>query len=953
MGSGAALVFLAIATPAAADRPVDFGRDVTPILEQHCLRCHQPGNKKGDVSLATFHDLKANGSVVPGKPDESFLLDLVTPADTGKRPRMPKEGRPLSDEQLALLRRWIAEGARWPDQIVLRERSRADKTWWSLQPLGRIPPPAPEGIPEAWTSNPIDRFVYAKLRAKRLQPSPPADRRALLRRVTYDLTGLPPTPEDVEAFVADRSPDAYEKRIDRLLASPHYGERWGRHWLDVVRFGESNGFERNVLLDNAWPFRDYVLRSLNEDKPFDRLVLEHLAADLVGKGNPDVEVGTAFLVCGPYDNVGNQDAIQAAQIRADTIDEMIRATGEAFLGVTLGCARCHDHKFDPILQQDYYSLYATFAGVHHGGRVVATPEALREHRARVEPLQARRDRRARQRARLEESIFARAQGKALEYEARWSRPPVDRYGTEETFPPVQARFVRLTVTSRDDNANQSTRYQIDEFEVWTAAEPSGNVARASQGARAEGRSRSAEDFADAYSAGLTIDGAFGARWIADGPELTITLARPEVINRVLFSSDRTRSLGPRHPQTVFTGDYRIEVSLDGQAWTEVASSADRQPPTPAHRRRRLIALEMTADERRRLEALGTELAEIDRELAAIPPLPTWWVGDFRPADGPFHVFAGGNPQRPGSPVTPASLSLLRGAARGYQLPDGVPEGQRRLALAQWIVAPDNPLTPRVLANRLWHAHFGTGIVDTPSDFGSMGGRPTHPELLDWLARQVHAHDWRLKPLHRLIVTSQTYRQSAAFRAEAAATDADSRFLWRFPPRRLSGEELRDTLLALAGQLDTRMSGPGFRLYRYLEDNVATYVPRDEHGPETYRRAVYHQNARASRLDLLTDFDCPDSAFAAPRRAATTTPLQALTLMNHRFTLDMAGFLARRLEQEAGADNPEGQVRRAFALAYARLPAEEERAAALRLLREHGLRAFCRALFNSNELLYLN
>jgi hypothetical protein len=296
--------------------------------------------------------------------------------------------------------------------------------------------------------------------------------------------------------------------------------------------------------------------------------------------------------------------------------------------------------------------------------------------------------------------------------------------------------------------------------------------------------------------------------------------------------------------------------------------------------------------------------------------------------------------------------VLSGLGSRYELPANAPESQRRLALARWLVAADNPLTPRVLANRLWHYHFGTGLVDTPSDFGYIGGRPTHPELLDWLARQVHAHGWRLKPLHRLIVSSQTYRQASTWRAEAANVDGDSRLLWRFPPRRLTGEEVRDTMLTLAGQLDTsKTGGPGFRLYKYVQDNVATYLPLDGYGPETYRRAVYHQNARAARVDVLSDFDCPDPAFPAPRRASTTTPLQALALLNHRFTFDMAQFLAARLEREAGADRL-AQVRRAFLLTCAREPDAEELAESVRLIERHGLRAFGLALLNANELVYL-
>jgi hypothetical protein len=384
----------------------------------------------------------------------------------------------------------------------------------------------------------------------------------------------------------------------------------------------------------------------------------------------------------------------------------------------------------------------------------------------------------------------------------------------------------------------------------------------------------------------------------------------------------------------------------------VANSFDRQPPSPAHRRQRLMDRVITPEERRQLAELASELAGVDGRIAAIQPPAAWWVGDFREVPGSFHVFQGGDPQREGDTVTAASPSLLSEVAAGYELTPDAPENQRRLKLAQWIVAPDNPLTPRVLANRLWHYHFGTGIVATPSDFGYMGERPTHPELLDWLARQLHEQGWRQKPLHRLIVTSQAYRQSTAYREAAAQVDADSRYLWRFPPRRLSSEEIRDSMLAVAGRLDTTMGGPGFRLYRYLQDNVATYVPLDQVGPETYRRAVYHQNARASVVDLMTEFDCPDSAFPTPRRASTTTPLQALSLMNHRFTIDLAGLWAERLQRERGSD-PGGQVELAFQLAYSRSPAAEEREAALRLIEKYGPTAFCRAMFNTSEFIYLD
>jgi len=934
---------------APAPEAPDFAAEVAPILAGACLNCHDAENRKGGISLATPDDLVDLAYIAPGKPDESDLIALVTTQPGEDRPQMPLKGDPLDKAQVETLRRWIATGAAWPEGLELQPSAEA--RWWSLRPLADAEPPEVPDAWAAWSDNPIDRFILARLDENDLEPSPPADKRTLIRRLSYDLTGLPPTPEAVERFLADDRPDAYERLVDRLLASPRYGEQWGRHWLDVVRFGESNGFERNVIINNLWPFRDYVIQSFNADKPFDRLIREHLAGDALAPGDPGVAIGTAFLVCGPYDNVGNQDPVQAAQIRANTIDEMVRATSEAFLGLTVGCARCHDHKFDPIPQEDYYGLYATFAGVRHGSRVIADAERRQRDRALREPLEQQKRRIETERQALTTAVRERAAQNASQYGQKWTRPPVDRTGTEERFEPIVARRVRLVIEGLDVDPNRAHGCRIEEFEVWTAGDSPRNVALAKNGGSADGPSRVAEDFADAYSADLTIDGRFGARWIAGGTTLTLTFAQPERIERVWFSSDKAGNAGA-HPVATFLSDYRIEVSEDGETWATVADSSDRQPVNDAHRAKRLFDREITEEERSRLAELDRELGRINRELAQIKPPPSWWAGTFHDAPGPFHVFKGGDPQKPGDEVKPSSLSALEGVAPGYDLESDASEQARRLALADWIASDANPLTARVLANRLWHSHFGTGIVATPSDFGAMGAEPTHPALLDWLAGQVIDQDWRLKPIHRLIVTSKTYQQSSAFRPEAAAIDKDARLLWRSPPRRLTGEQIRDTLLSLAGRLQDRMGGPGFRLYRYLEDNVATYVPLDRPGPETDRRAVYHQNARAMRVDLLTDFDCPDPAFAAPRRSVTTTPLQALTMLNHAFTLDMSEAFAERLEREVGED-PDAQIRRAFRLAYGRAPDEPEFASARALVERHGLAALGRALFNTNELIVID
>ncbi len=929
--------FFALSTFPAAG--VDFKRDLQPVLEAKCLRCHNPNQAKGDLSMSTLGELTNWGEDLlrPGNHRDSLLHQVTISLEPGEGPEMPKDGEPLTETEAALLAEWIDAGAKWPDGLVLKEASKADRSWWAYQPL------------EAPKSGSIDDYIDAKLAEKGLERNPPAERRDLIRRVTYDLTGLPPTPEEITAFVNDGDPQAWEKLIDRLLGSPHYGERWGRHWLDVVRFGESKGFERNVLIDNIWPFRDFVIRSINEDKPFDQFIREHLAGDVIGKGVPEVEVGTAFLVAGPYDDVGNQDPKAKAIIRANTLDDMISATGSAFLGMTVSCAKCHDHKFDPIEQADYYRLRATFEGVQQGQRVLATPEARRAHAEATKPLQEAETKLNGEIKALENAIVARST-KNPDLLPKVTRPKVDRTGTEDVFTPVVAQAIRLVPLSNDVNP-LSNGIRIDEFEVWTDEAAPRNVALASNGAVAEAAGRAVEDSADnaanAYGAVLVNDGKVGKRWFSAGDHtLTIRFARPERITRAFYSSDRPAEL-PSHRKMTFVGEYRLEVSRDGQTWETVAASWDREPVTPLFQRHRHLRFATSAEEKKQLAELRRELGSVQAKLRAIKPLQAVWAGNFTQPKIPTFLAIGGDPNNPADEIVPASFSTLKEVIPSYQLDSTTPEAQRRLAMAKWITHPENPLTLRVLANRVWHYHFGTGIVATPSDFGYMGSPPSHPELLDYLATRLQTHGWRWKPLHREILLSKTYRQSAEFRPEAAAVDAQSRLLWRFPPRRLSAEEIRDTILRISGKLDLSMGGPGFRLYKFTQDNVCTYFPLDEHGPETWRRAVYHQNPRAATMDLLTEFDCPDPAFATPRRASTTTPLQALTLMNHSFTVEMSRFFAERLE-----GTPAQQVEHAFLLAFGRDLRPEESATAVALVREHGLQALSRALFNSNELIYL-
>jgi mono/diheme cytochrome c family protein len=932
----------------SAWQAIDFERDIRPLLHARCSECH--GATKQNAGLRFDSKASAMKVIVPGKSSESELIRRVTSRD--KFERMPPTGERLTPREIALLKAWIDAGANWPEtETVVAEAKRADKNWWSLQPLKTIEPPAIRNLQSA-IRNPIDRFILAQLAARNIAPNPPADRRILIRRVSYDLTGLPPTPEEVAAFINDKNVNAYEKLVDRLLASPRYGEQWGRHWLDVVRFGESKGFEQNHVINNLWPYRDYVISSFNSDKPFNRFIIEQLAGDVVGKGDPGVEVGTAFLVCGPYDSVGNQDEVQQKIIRANTLDDLITATSNAFLGLTVNCARCHYHKFDPIPTEDYYRMRAAFEGVTHGERVLATDTEKQRYEAKAKPLEARRSEVTKAKAALEKSLAARAKEKAAQV-ISYPLPKITRHFNEHRFAPVSARYLKFKMLAHSDNPKSAVNARLDEFEVWTKDR---NVALASNGAKAAGiTTRRAEDFAgtDAYGVELVNDGKFGERWFVAAPtELTLTFAQTETIERIVFSHDRTAApndpgvgLGP------FVTEYQALISMDGKAWKPIADSSSRPPFNEAQLVERFAREVMSDEEKQTLAAFEAELASLNRELKAITPLPLVWAGKFEQPKVTTYVHKGGDPLRRGGDVRPASLAVLDGALPPFTLPADAPESERRLALANWIASDQNPLTARVLANRIWQYHFGTGLVDTPSDFGYLGGKPSHPELLDWLARRLQSHGWKLKALHREIVLSQTYQQSSAYREDAAKLDGNTRLLWRFPPRRLHAEEIRDTMLHVAGKLNLQLGGPGFRLYRYLEDNVATFVPLNQHGAETYRRAVYHQNARSSWVDGLTDFDLPDNAGPAPNRISTTSPLQALTLLNHSFTLAMADALTERVKQDAPNDEA-AQVRRAFALALQRQPSREEETAALQLLAKYGWRAFGRALLNANELFYV-
>jgi hypothetical protein len=786
---------------------------------------------------------------------------------------------------------------------------------WSFRPvvLGAVP----SVNSTQWPRNAIDSFILSRLESSGLAPSIEADRRTLIRRLKFDLLGLPPSPEEVDDFSADRDPLAYEKLVDRYLASPHYGERWARHWLDVVRFAESDGFETNQLRANAWPYRDYVIRSLNGDKRYDRYILEQLAGDQLG-----ADEATGFLVGGAVDKVKSPDPVLTLQQRADELHDMVATTSSTFLGLTVGCARCHDHKFDPVSQVDYYAMKAVFAGVQHGDRPLATRDTEQRKKKAAEVRRELAD--------------LNAKLEAMEPLAQPDGPPDRRAAVNllrnvERFAPVKAKFIRFTVL-----ATNNIEPCIDEIEVFTAGPSPKNIALASLGTKTTSSGN--------YSAAPSIhrlefinDGQYGNShsWISNESGagwVQLELKEPTEIDRIVWARDREGKFQDR-----LAVKYRIEVARMPGEWKVVASSDDRLPYGSK-------SLPQVSEAQRRLteqrDSLETRVASLER-------VPMAYAGQFTAAE-PVHLLNRGDPMQKREAVSPASLAQF---GSKLKLPADAQEGQRRLALAKWIADPKNPLTARVLVNRLWHHHFGQGIVATPSDFGRNGIKPTHPELLDWLAEELVSSGWSVKHAHRLIVLSTTYRQSSAGNLAGFAADAGTHLLWRFPPRRLEAEPLRDSILAVCGNLDMRMGGPGFDLFEPNTNYVKVYNSKQSFGPAEWRRMVYQNKPRMQLDDTFGQFDCPDGGQITPKRTSSTTALQALNLLNGRFILQQAGIFAERVRHEAGADSA-NQVKRAFRLAFQRDPVEEEIAAAVKLVQAHGLESLCRALLNANEFVFV-
>jgi len=973
---------------ASADDQADFSQGVARILEQRCLRCHSTGHAQGGLSFSTKEEFLKGGdsgaAVMAHRPEDSSLLDQIT----GDAPAMPAEGAPLTTAEVEQIRRWIASGAKWPDGFVIEAKIPGGLDWWSFQPVKH--PKVPKVNNEDWPRNDLDRFILAKLEEQHLSPSGEADRRTLIRRLSFDLLGLPPTYEEIEAFAADRDPLAYEHLVDRMLDSPRYGERWARHWLDIAHYADTHGFERDQLRNNAWRYRDYVIQAFNSDKPYDEFLREQIAGDVLRPEDSSSVTATGFLAAGPWDFVGQVETVSPTlkrAARADDLDDMVTQVMTTSIALTVNCARCHDHKLDPISQKEYYQLWSVFAGVRRGDRDSDPVEAHRVEARRKEILTEQsviRIRQAELRGRpiqladivgggdgygsgkagagidpltgqpieaargiLPDVVLNRFSSSPLKFvdgvvipDASESGTPISSTGLTIRDVPKISGQVWDAIRFGPVNSQFSTKLGEVDFgsSQHTLLSLHANAAITfdleelrQAGAPVEMKlTTSVGYFGQTAQAGASfsiyVDGELKSQRVGLGRDdglVPVEMDLPATA-RFLTLMATDHGNGISHDQICF-----------GDAWLTPAHPAELSPAQVAE-----------------LNALDKRLPELDAELKSLPAATKVYgvISEANPAA--VHLLHRGDPEQSREEVQPGALACLNGLSDHLHV-NGTGEGQRRLALANWIVDPANPLTRRVLVNRLWHHHFGVGLVETPSDFGYGGGRPSHPELLDWLAEEFLAQQWSIKKMHRLLCTSASYRQqSIERRPQEEGIDRGNRLLWRMNSRRLDAESLWDATLAVTGKLNLEMSGPGFRDFQYTEAYAPIYEYLVADSPELWRRAVYRFIVRTTPQQFMTTLDCPNPANLTPVRNVTTTALQSLAMLNNDFMLKQSNYLAERVELLAG-DSPQQQVQIAFQLAFGRNPTAQETLAAIKLLNTDRLSQLCRMLLNANEFVSID
>ncbi len=993
----AAIFMLSCAASQAADDSTF--RAVATILERRCVECHNADEKKGGLSLQTRADLIAGGdsgaAIVPGKTAESVLLDMIS----GDKPEMPKTGAKLTAEEIAAISKWIAAAAPWPADKKLVDRSLADSNWWSLQTLVRPALPQLTATDQAWARNAIDAFVIAKLREQGFSPSPRADRRTLIRRLSFDLHGLPPTPEEVDTFVNDTDPQAYEKLINWLLDSPRYGERWARHWLDVVHFGETHGYDKDQPRRYAWPYRDYVIRAFNQDKPYGRFVEEQIAGDVLHPNTIDGIEALGFIAAGPWDFIGHAEVpeskIDGKVARHLDRDDMVANAIGTFNSLTVSCAQCHNHKFDPIKQVDYYRLQAVFAGVDRADKKYhADPAAL----ARYSQLEKEQRDLAAEKKSLDQQVkeLGGAELTALEQAIAAARQtaPTDlrpEYGYHSQLAPKAdtEKWVQIDLGEVRELASLTYVGCYDNFNSIGAG--FGFPLRFKIELAADERLRDKnlvvdQTAADVANPGTTPQVARFAATHARYVRFTATklalrqndymLALAEL--QAFDSQGKNFAAGAKVTalDSIEAGPRWRQANLvDGIFPGAQNATSGAKLEQLTQQRSELLAKVVSAEVRSKVTENERRSAEVIAAMSQISPPRVVYAGTVHFGSGNFtgtgarngeprkiHVLHRGDVKHPRDEVTPAALSCLPDWPGEFQLPADHREGDRRAALARWLSDKRNPLTWRSIVNRVWQYHIGRALVDTPNDFGRMGQLPSHPELLDWLAVEFRDGGQSLKTLHRLIVSSSTYQQAsepdaailARLTSDPRKVDAGNVYLWRMNRRKLDAESIRDAVLQVAGKLNPKMGGPSFQ--DFVIDQPAhsphyEYHLHDPNDPKSHRRSIYRFIVRSQPQPFMTTLDCADPSMRVDKRNESLSALQALALLNNGFMVTMSGHFAKRVESQT--KEPKEQARLIFQFAVSREPTTNEQQLIVDYIREHGLTNACRAALNLNEFAFVD
>ena len=987
-----AFVLASLGPSVFGQEAIDFSRDIRPIFEQACFSCHGPARQRGGFRLDRRTEALRGGdsgaAILPGEGSKSPLVERIAASDLSIR--MPPKGEPLSADQVSLVRAWIDTGAIWPDEV---SGDVDPLDWWSLRPITSPAPPTATG--SSFIRTPIDAFILASLQSNQMTPSPEAEKRVLLRRVYFDLIGLPPTIEEIEAFEQDASPDAYERVVDRLLTSPRHGERWARHWMDVAHFAETHGHDQDRIREGAWPYRDYLIDAFNQDLAYAQFVEEQIAGDVLAPERPQAVVALGFLAAGPWDESSLRD------IREETLDrqvgryldrdDIVTNVMQTFASATVQCARCHDHKFDPISQRDYYALQAVFSGVDKTHRrydpdpsIRAKREQLLAAKARIaegEPKWIESERadlavaELRKRAGDELSwrvvspeLFVSTDGATLKLLddqsilASGKSPATDTYVVSARLPIQNVSAIRIELLPDDSLPKRGPGRQENGNLHLSEARFSLASAKASTPLKV---AKAVADFnQDGWTIEHTIDGAEKTAWgiypqVGQSHEATWILSEPQK-----FDDDSRLEivLQQRHGGSHTIGRFRLFVSDARPESVFILPSEIRSVLTRDEK-------EWTIAERDQVRRFALE-KEIDLELAALPPPAKVYAvaSDYEP-DGalkPFgrprtvHVLQRGDIRKPLEEASPGALSCLGGLDARFDIRDSLVEHERRSDLAYWLTHPDNSLAWRSIVNRIWRYHFGRGIVDTPNDFGRMGEAPSHPELLDWLAGWFRDHSnepglGSLKALHRMMVTSATYRQSSHPREDFAARDGANRGFWRMNRIRLEAECVRDAILFSSDQLDLRMGGPSDRQFDLQPGIHVTprvdYSKFDLSGAGGRRRSVYRFLFRTLPDPMMDALDCPSGDQLTPTRTASVTVQQALAMWNSEFVARQSEQLAARIRSHSV--DASTQVARLFELTLGRKPTETEAKRFSSYVESFGLENACRVLFNSSEFMFAN